>query len=113
MTAAYERVNSKMSKYIRKAKESKEKQLKFIELDDTLGDLETTLVKHDNNILDSQKSRKVEANKGLNKMMYPSVNVSETKEEYKTHLELLQRDLNKNPKLQHPEKFKQKVEEMK
>lgn len=44
-----------MNKLTKKIKESKEKQMKFIELDDTINDMSTTIIKIDNNYVDKQK----------------------------------------------------------
>lgn len=85
-----------MNKLTKKIKDSKEKQLKFIELDDTINDMSTTLIKIDNNLEDKKRKETPPPLKVINN----NFDVYDTPEEYKVHLELLARDLAKNKKVQ-------------
>jgi hypothetical protein len=77
--------------------------MKAGDLDETLNDLSTTLVKYDNNMMDIQRIPQD------NLKALPSArNLYESPEEYKIHLELLARDLAKNTKIQHLEHLKRK-----
>jgi hypothetical protein len=68
--------------------------MKFIELDETINDMSTTIIKLDNNYVD-----KKEAPPPL-KVVNQNFDIYDTPEEYKVHLELLARDLAKNKKMQ-------------
>jgi hypothetical protein len=85
----------RLAKLGRKIKDGKEKQMKFIELDETLNELSTTL-KIDNNLEDKKKL----LNPQPLKVISNNLEVFDTPEEYKVHLELLARDLAKNAKVQ-------------
>ena len=69
VTEDYKQVCEKLNKYIRKVKESKEKQLKFIELDETINDMSTTIIKYDNNLIDMQKPKPAEQPKKNNQSL--------------------------------------------
>jgi hypothetical protein len=96
----------KLNKLTRKIKDSKEKQMKFIELDDTLNDMSTTLIKLDNNLDDQRRKEPPQPLKAIS----DNFDIYDTPEEYKVHLELLARDLAKNLKVQNLQKMTKKKE---
>lgn len=64
-------------------------------------------MKHDNNVIDLQSKKAKESNKFANL----SLDIYDTPEEYKIHLQLLAKDLAKNNKIQHLEQMKRKERE--
>jgi ribosomal protein L3 len=82
--------------------------LKFIELDDTLNDISTTIIKHDNNVVDQKKGRAQDKHRTAAPVL--AEDIFDTMEEYKIHLQLLAKDLNKNEKVHHLDRLKKKEE---
>lgn len=76
--------------------------MKYIELDDTINDISTT-IKMDNNYVEKKEPKEV-------KVANPSFDIYDTPEEYKVHLELLARDLARNKKVQNLEHLSRKKE---
>lgn len=102
LTMSYNKAQSKLEKYYSKIKENKEKHIKFIELDQTINDLSTTLIRHDLNVM--KKPEPV-------KKSVLSFDIYDSPEEYKIHLQLLAKDLSKNQKIQHLNHLKRKQED--
>lgn len=63
-----------------------------------------TLVKHENNAIEMPSKKNKEAVKFSN----PTLDIYDTPEEYKIHLQLLAKDLAKNDKIQHLGELKKK-----
>ena len=66
--------------------------------------MSTTLIKHDNNIVDKRKEQ------SKNVKINNEMDIFDSPEEYKIHLQLLAKDLNKNGKIKHLDKLKKKEE---
>ena len=69
---------------------------------------DTTFIKIDNNTLDKQKNK---AKFEVMKLFNESMEKYDSKEEYKIHLELLARDLERNHKIQNLNHMKKKETE--
>lgn len=68
--------------------------------------MSTTLIKHDNNMVD--KTKPAQKNGLLNIVL--DQDIFDTPEEYKIHLQLLAKDLNKNGKIQHLDRLRKREE---
>lgn len=76
--------------------------MKYIELDETINDMSTT-IKMDNNYVEKKEPPQV-------KVVKQNFDIYDTPEEYKVHLELLARDLARNKKVQNLEHLSKKKE---